>query len=35
MKWDLLINNIAGDVKTFVDDLRASGIDKETAWRIA
>jgi hypothetical protein len=35
MKWDLLINNIAGDVKAFVDNLRASGIDEETAWRIA
>jgi hypothetical protein len=35
MKWDLMINNIAGDIKTFVDDLRASGIDEETAWKIA
>jgi hypothetical protein len=35
IKWDMLINNIAGDVKTFVDDLRALGIDEETAWRIA
>jgi hypothetical protein len=31
----LLINNVAGGIKTFVDDLRASDIDEETAWRIA
>jgi hypothetical protein len=35
MKWDLDIDNIAGDLLTFVDDLRASGCDEETAWRIA
>ena len=35
MKWDLSIDNIAGDITTFVDDLRASGIEEETTWRIA
>jgi hypothetical protein len=36
MKWDLGIDNIAGDVLTpFVDDLRASGLDKEVTWRIS
>jgi hypothetical protein len=28
MKWDLQIDNIAGDVLTFVDDSRASGCDE-------
>ena len=31
MKWDRLIDNIAGDVLTFVDDSRASGVDEEAA----
>ena len=35
MKWDLLIDNIAGNVLTFVDDSRASGANKEVAWKIA
>jgi hypothetical protein len=35
MKWDLEIDNIAGDVSTFVDDLRASGCDEEVIWRIS
>jgi hypothetical protein len=35
MKWDRLIDNIAGDVLTFVDDSRASGINEEVAWKIA
>ncbi len=35
MKWDLLIDNIAGDVLTFVDDSRASGCNEEVAWSIA
>jgi hypothetical protein len=35
MKWDRSIDNIAGDVLTFVDDSRASGMDEEVAWRIA
>jgi hypothetical protein len=35
MKWDKIIDNIAGDVKTFVDDLRYLGTDEERAWEIA
>ena len=35
MKWDLEIDNIAGDVSTFVDDLRASGCDEEVVWKIS
>jgi hypothetical protein len=35
MKWDLIVDNIAGDVLTFVDDSRASGLDAEVTWRIA
>jgi hypothetical protein len=35
MKWDHEIDNIAGDVLTFVDDSRASGLDEEVAWKIA
>ena len=35
MKWDSLLNRIAGDIIAFVDDLRASGFDEETAWSIA
>eukprot|EP00978_Attheya_sp_CCMP212_P006419 scaffold14650_cov34-Attheya_sp.AAC.1 len=34
MKWDNLIDNIAGDGVAFVDDLRASGVDEERAWTI-
>jgi hypothetical protein len=35
MKWDLEMDNIAGDVSTFVDDLRALGCDKEVVWKIS
>ena len=35
MKWNSVIGNIAGDIVTFVDDLRVSGFDEETAWKIA
>jgi hypothetical protein len=35
MKWDFEIDNIAGDVLTFVDDSRASGLNAEVAWKIA
>ena len=35
MKWDCDINNIAGDMLTFVDDLRASDLDEEVTWRIS
>jgi hypothetical protein len=34
MKWDSLIENIAGDVTAFVDDLRASGHSIERAWKV-
>ena len=33
MQWNDLINNIAAAVIAFVDDLRVSGIDEETAWK--
>ena len=32
MKWDELIKNIAAEVVVFVDELRMSGVDKETTW---
>jgi hypothetical protein len=32
MKWNNTSNAIAGDVITFVDDLRASGPNSESAW---
>ena len=35
MKWDHDINNIAGDVLTFVDNSQASDLDEEVARRIA
>ena len=35
MKWNTLFNNIAGDIKAFVDDLRASGYSEEHAWQVA
>ena len=34
MKWDSTLKRIAGDLVAFVDDLRASGFDKESAWAI-
>jgi hypothetical protein len=34
-KWNKIIRNIAGDIIAFVDDLRATGMDAETAWRVA
>jgi hypothetical protein len=34
-KWNDLWDGIAGDVLAFVDDLRASGPDEDTAWQIA
>jgi hypothetical protein len=34
-KWNNLWGGVAGDVLAFVDDLRASGPDEETAWQIA
>ena len=35
MKWNALIENIAGDIVAFVDDLRISGVSEEVAWAIA
>jgi hypothetical protein len=34
MKWNDHINNIAGNIKAFVDDLRCSGYSEEEAWRV-
>jgi hypothetical protein len=34
MKWDKLIDNIAGDIKAFVNDFRCSGVSDERAWAI-
>jgi hypothetical protein len=35
MKWDSLVNKIAGDIVAFVDDLRASSHSVEQAWAIS
>jgi hypothetical protein len=35
MKWNDLVDRLAGDILTFVDDLRAAGYDQENAWRVA
>ena len=35
MKWNDRVNRIAGDVITFVDDLRATGYDKENSWQVS
>jgi hypothetical protein len=35
MKWDNILQTIAGDMIAFVDDLRASGATLEQAWMIA
>jgi hypothetical protein len=35
MKWNDATDQLAGDVITFVDDLRASGFDSENAWAVA
>ena len=35
MKMNDLVDRIAGDVVTFVDDLRGSGYDMENAWQVA
>ncbi|KAL7574328.1 hypothetical protein ACA910_008435 [Epithemia clementina (nom. ined.)] len=34
MKWNSHVEQIAGDVVTFVDDLRASGYSVENAWQV-
>jgi hypothetical protein len=35
MKWDDILQKIAGDILGFVDDLRASGYSTEAAWAVA
>jgi len=35
MKWNSLVGRIAGDIKAYVDDLRAIGWSLEHAWKIA
>ena len=35
MKWDAILNRISGDIKAYVDDLRAIGWSLEHAWKIA
>jgi hypothetical protein len=35
MKWNDVADAIAGDVKTFVDDLRGTGFSFENAWQVA
>jgi hypothetical protein len=35
MKWCEVINNIAGDLIAFVDDLRCTGMSEEHAWQVA
>lgn len=35
MKWNDIALAIAGDVVTFVDDLRASGYSFKNAWQVA
>ena len=35
MKWDKYSNQIAGDIKDCVDDLRAIGHNQEHVWAIA
>jgi hypothetical protein len=34
-KWNDLVDCLAGDIITFVDDLRASGYDRESVWQEA
>ncbi|KAL7574604.1 hypothetical protein ACA910_002958 [Epithemia clementina (nom. ined.)] len=34
MKWNVEANALAGDVVTFVDDLRATGHSTENAWQV-
>lgn len=35
MKWNDKVDRLAGDVVTFVDDLRATGHDSANAWQVA
>ena len=34
VKWNDQIENIAADIVAFVDDLRVSSVDEETAWAV-
>ena len=34
-KWNDIVDRLAGDIITFVDDLRASGYDRENGWQVA
>jgi hypothetical protein len=35
MKWDAVLQKIAGDIVGFIDDLRASGYSVEQSWAVA
>jgi hypothetical protein len=35
IKWDKKLNRIAGELKAYVDDLQAIGVDTNHAWKIA
>jgi hypothetical protein len=35
MKWNDEVDRLAGDLVTFVDDVRTSGYDRENAWQVA
>ena len=35
IKWDEKFNRVAGDIKAYVDDLRAIGVSTDHAWKIA
>ena len=35
MKWIDIVDCLARDIITFIDDLRASGYDPENAWQVA
>jgi hypothetical protein len=35
IKWDRKSSSIAGDVVTFVDELRASGHSVENSWKVS
>jgi hypothetical protein len=35
MKWNVIADAIAGDVKTCVDDLREMGFSFENSWQVA
>ncbi len=35
VKWNDVVDRLAGDIIAFVDDLRASGYDRENGWQVA